>query len=198
MSRRDLDFLLYEWLAVETLFARERYADHDRDTADALLDLAEELATGRFAGHNRAADLEEPTFDGTRVTVHPDVGPALAAFADAGFLAATLDEAVGGHQLPATVASACMAWFQAANAGTAGYALLTQAAANLLAAHGTPEQVEHWLRPMLEGRFHARWRSRSPTPARTSPTSPRGRNRRTTAATGSSARRCGSPAATTS
>jgi alkylation response protein AidB-like acyl-CoA dehydrogenase len=129
MSRRDLDFLLYEWLGTEALFERTRFAEHDRDTAAALLDLAEELATELFATHNRAADLQEPTFDGTTVTVHPDVAPALAALADAGFLAAPLDASVGGHQLPVTVANACMAWFEAANAGTSAYALLTLAAA---------------------------------------------------------------------
>lgn len=32
--------------------------------------------------------------------------------------------------------------------------MLTTANANLLLAHGSPEQVDTWVRPMLEGRFH--------------------------------------------
>jgi butyryl-CoA dehydrogenase len=32
LSRRDLDFLLYEWLDVELLTKRERFADHSRET----------------------------------------------------------------------------------------------------------------------------------------------------------------------
>ncbi len=45
MSRRDLEFLLYEWLDAEALTTRARYAEHDRDTFDAVLDLSEQIAT---------------------------------------------------------------------------------------------------------------------------------------------------------
>lgn len=50
--------------------------------------------------------------------------------------------------------TACSAWFAAANISTFAYAMLTTANANLLLAHGSPEQVDTWVRPMLEGRFH--------------------------------------------
>jgi butyryl-CoA dehydrogenase len=153
MSRRDLDFLLHEWLDTGALLQRDRFAEHSRETVDAILDLAELVATADFAPHNRAADLAEPRFDGTTVHVLPGVGPALRAFADAGFLVATADASAGGAQLPISVFSACMAWFQAANAATSGYPLLTMAAANLIRAHGTPEQVLRFADPMAEGRF---------------------------------------------
>ena len=152
MSRRDLEFLLHEWLGTEELLARPRYADHSRDTLDAVLDLAEQVATTQFSPHNRRSDLNEPTYDGATVTVIPEVGVALQAFADAGFLAAS----VGGPDLsplPACVFAACMSWFQAANAGTSAYALLTMAAANLLRTHGSADQVERYAVPMTEGRW---------------------------------------------
>jgi butyryl-CoA dehydrogenase len=153
LSRRDLDFLLHEWLDVAALTQRPRYAAHDRGTFDAVLDLAEQVATRDFAPHNRRNDDEEPTFDGTRVHLHEEIGKALRAFADAGFIGAGMPEEVGGMQLPATVAQAAIAWFQAANVGSSAYAFLTVANANLLLAHGTPEQVDTYVRPMLEGRY---------------------------------------------
>lgn len=153
MSRRDLEFLLFEWLDTETLFERERYAEHSRDVVEDLLGLAERVATDHFAPHNRAADLAEPRFDGERVELVPEVEPALRAFADAGFLAAPLSEEAGGLQLPSSVFGACMAWFHAANVGTAGYALLTMANANLLTVHATPELVSRFVEPMTTGRF---------------------------------------------
>jgi len=79
MSRRDLDFLLHEWLDVSSLFTHEQYAQHDRHTVDGMLDLAELVAGRRFAPHNRRSDVEEPTFDGTTVAIHEEVAPALAA-----------------------------------------------------------------------------------------------------------------------
>ena len=153
MSRRDLEFLLFEWLDTERLFERERYAEHSRDVVEDLLGLAERIATDHFAPHNRAADLAEPRFDGERVELVPEVEPALRAFADAGFLAAPLSEEAGGLQLPSSVFGACMAWFHAANVGTAGYALLTLANANLLTVHATPELVGRFVEPMTTGRF---------------------------------------------
>src|SRR5690606_25214197 len=54
---------------------------------------------------------------------------------------------------PWCVTQACFALFQAANISTAAYPFLTIAAANLLQAHGSQEQIALYLRPMLEGRF---------------------------------------------
>ena len=153
LSARDLQFLLFEWLDVEQLGSRPRFAEHDRETYDALLALCEELATEHFAPHYRKSDTEEPVFDGEKVRLIPEIATALETFARADLLGLTLDQESGGHQIPQVVASACMAWFTAANIGTAAYSFLTMANAGLLMAHGTPEQVERFARPMLEGRF---------------------------------------------
>ena len=145
--------MLFEWLDVEKLSDRPRFAEHDRESYDALLALCEQLATDHFATHYRKSDTEEPAFDGEKVRLIPEIGAALEAFAKADLLTLTLDEELGGLQVPHVVASACMAWFTAANIGTAAYSFLTVANAGLLLAHGTPEQVERFVQPMLEGRF---------------------------------------------
>ncbi len=153
LSNRDIAFLLYEWLDVEALTGRERYAEHSRDTFDAVLDLSQAIATDHFAPHNKKADANEPRFDGTSVELIPEVADALAVFAKSGLFASAMDKSVGGMQLPHTVANAAFSWFQAANVGTSSYPFLTIANANLLMAHGTPEQVETYVGPMIEGRY---------------------------------------------
>lgn len=153
LSRRDLEFLLYEWLDVESLTRRARYAEHSRETFDAVLDLSEQLATKYFATHNKLNDTREPTFDGDKVTLIPEVGQALGAFAEAGMVGATMDAELGGAQLPAAVAQAGFAWFHAANPGTSAYPLLTIGNANLLIAHGSEDLVRRFVPPMLEGRY---------------------------------------------
>ncbi|KRE93514.1 acyl-CoA dehydrogenase [Nocardioides sp. Soil774] len=153
LSARDLEFLLFEWLHVEDLSARPRFAEHDRESYDALLGLCEELATEHFATHYRKSDTEEPVFDGEKVRLIPEIEAALQKFARADLMGLTIDEEHGGLQVPHVVAAACMAWFTAANMGTAAYSFLTVANAGLLLAHGTEEQVERYVRPMLEGRF---------------------------------------------
>ena len=154
LSRRDLDFLLHEWLGVESLTSRERFAEHSRETFDAVLDLSERVATERFAPHNKKADANEPVLADGHVRLVPEVKEALDAFAATGLIASAMDAGVGGMQLPACVAAASFMWFHAANVGTSAYPFLTMANANLLLAHGTREQVETYVLPMLEGRWH--------------------------------------------
>ena len=153
VSRSDLDFLLYDWLRVDELTKRDRFAEHSRETFDAVLELCEQLATRYFANHNKKSDANEPTFDGQHVTVIPEVKEAIEAAAQADIIAMTMDQRRGGAQLPATVAQAAFAWFAAANVSTAGYLMLTMANANLLATFGTDEQIETFVQPMLAGRF---------------------------------------------
>jgi butyryl-CoA dehydrogenase len=138
---------------VESLTKRERHAEHSRETFDAVLDLAEQIATEHFATHNHKSDSEEPRFDGERVHLIPEIKAALDVFAEAGLLAGTLDAELGGLQLPTVVGNAVFGYFQAANVGTSSYPFLSIANANLLMAHGTAEQVDTYVRPMLEGRY---------------------------------------------
>ncbi|HEU0101637.1 MAG TPA: acyl-CoA dehydrogenase [Mycobacteriales bacterium] len=153
LSRRDLEFLLYEWLDVELLTKRERFAEHSRETFDAVLDLAEQVATEQFATHNKKNDQSEPHVVDGKVVLIPEVARALAVFAETGLIASSMDETIGGMQLPGVVSGACFAYFQAANVGSSSYPFLTIGNANLLLEHGTPEQVQTYVLPMVEGRF---------------------------------------------
>ncbi|WP_041842695.1 acyl-CoA dehydrogenase [Actinoplanes friuliensis] len=153
LSQRDLEFLLYEWLDVEALTSRPRFAEHSRETFDAFLQVSAQIAEREFATHNRRNDAEEPRFDGERVHLIPEVKAALTTFNASGLLAGSLDEEVGGMQLPHVVHRACFAWFQAANIATSAYPLLTMANAHLLLTHAAQEHIDRFVGPMLEGRF---------------------------------------------
>ncbi|BBH18646.1 acyl-CoA dehydrogenase [Nocardioides baekrokdamisoli] len=153
VSARNLDFLLNEWLKVEALTDRERFQDFSKADFDGLLELCEQVATDHFATHFRKSDEQEPTFDGTRVTLIPEIGEALKVFAEMDGFALQADHEFGGMQLPSTVGTAAATWFTAANIGTACYSFLTQANASLLAAHGDDHIKDTFVRPMLQGRW---------------------------------------------
>lgn len=154
LSRRDLQFLLYEWLDTERLTDRPKFADQSRDTYDDILELAERVATDRFAPHNAKADANEPYVghDG-KVVLIPEVAEALKVFGESGLLAASMDEEVGGMSLPYSITSAIFSWLHASNVGTAAYPMLTAGATNLLIANGSQEQIDTWVEPLIEGRF---------------------------------------------
>ena len=157
LSQRDLDFLLYEWLNVESLTARTRYADHSRETFDAAIETSRQIATDLFAPHNRKSDANEPLLvtdaGGERVQLIPEIKTAVDAFCAAGLIAAGQDFELGGMQLPCVIEKTCMAWFMGANVATSAYPFLTTANANLLLAHGSKEQIDTYARPLLAGRF---------------------------------------------
>jgi alkylation response protein AidB-like acyl-CoA dehydrogenase len=151
--RRDLDFLLYEWLGIETLFERPAFADHSRETVDAMLNLAEELAAAHFLPHYKQADQREPYVDGEGVHILPAIREALARYAELGFFSAGFAPEVEGMGLPYLACSAAFAIFAAANASTVAYAMLTVANARLIAAFGTSAQIDAFARPQIAGRW---------------------------------------------
>ena len=137
-----------------TLTKRDHFAEHSRDTFDAVLDLSEDIATKCFAPHNKKGDQNEPSVgaDG-KVVLIDEIKDALDTFSEAGLIAGPFDEAIGGMQLPMVLAQAAHTFFRAANPSTFSYAFLTVGNANLLAEYGTEEQIDTWVRPMLEGRY---------------------------------------------
>ncbi|WP_404935405.1 acyl-CoA dehydrogenase [Mitsuaria sp. TWR114] len=151
--RQTLDFLLYRWLKVDRLSARERFSEHSRETFDAVLDTCEKIAREKFAPFNRLADTEEPRFDGERVHLPAATHEALAAYVGSGMLAAAQDYEHGGMQLPCVVEMAANCFFSKASVAMGGYAMLTNGNANLLMAHGTPAQREVFAMNEFSGRW---------------------------------------------
>lgn len=151
--RATLDFLLHDWLEVDALTRRPRFADHSRETFAAVLDTCERIAREQFAPANRIADQQEPRLDGERVWLPESTRAALAAYAGSGMLAAAQDAAIGGLQLPCVVEMAGNALFHQASIALSAYALLTVGNANLLMAHGSPRQREVFARAEFSGRW---------------------------------------------
>ena len=153
LSERELDFMLYEFLDAESLTQRERYAEHNRETYNAAIQTAKTVAEKHFLPIRQKVDSNEPTFDGQKVQMIPEIKTALTAVVEAGLGASTADFEEGGMQLPPIVASAAGAFLSAAGSTTIGYLGLTTANANLIQAHGTEEQQRQWVEPMRSGRF---------------------------------------------
>jgi len=150
---RDLRFLVEEVLDLPSLLAAPRYSSHDMDTVHSTLELARQLARDVFLPAASVLDASEPALVDGRVQLDPVAKEALDAYFEAGFQTASFDEEHGGMQLPYLVTMAINVFFGAANTPLLVYPSLSTAAANLLAAHGTADQREEWMIPMIEGRF---------------------------------------------
>ena len=129
--RPTIDFLLYDWLNAETLDQRSRFADHSRETFDAVLDTCERIAREKYAPFNRLVDTQEPHFDGEKVILPQATHDAHKAFVESGLLSASQDYDIGGMQLPYTVEAAANAFFAMASVSI-GSNMLTKGNAGLL------------------------------------------------------------------
>ena len=151
--RQTADLLLYDWLKVESLQTRPRFADHSRETFDSVMDTCERIAREKFAPFNRLSDTEEPWFDGDKVHLPEASHAAAKAYAESGMLAAAQDHEIGGMQLPCVVEMAANSFFSKAGIGIGGGGMLTSGNANLLMAHGTPLQQSVFAHNEFSGRF---------------------------------------------
>ncbi|MDP3136548.1 MAG: acyl-CoA dehydrogenase family protein, partial [Burkholderiaceae bacterium] len=150
--RPTLDFLLYDWLDAGALGARARYADHSRETFDAVLETCERIAREKYAPFNRLVDTQEPRFDGERVILPQATHDAHEAYVASGMLAAAQDYEHGGMQLPYTIEAAANAFFAMASISISA-SLLTKGNANLLMVHGSPVQRSVFALNEFAGRF---------------------------------------------
>ena len=152
LSRRDLDFLLHEWLDVQSLCDRARFASLRRDHFDAVLAQAAQLARGCLAPANRQLDEHEPRLTTEDVWTPPLLSEVMAAVRDAGLLAVSQDRAVGGMQLPVLIEKAVTAWLFAGSAAATAYLYPSQAGSRLLQRHAGRALASAWLPLLLKGR----------------------------------------------
>jgi butyryl-CoA dehydrogenase len=155
--RATLDFLLNQWLDAPALAGRARFADHSRETFDAVLDTCERIAREKYAPFNRLVDTQEPRCEvqaggNLRVILPQATHEAHQAYAESGMLSAAQDYEMGGMQLPYLIEAAANSFFACASIGI-GSGMLTTGNANLLMVHGTPVQKEVFARHEFSGRW---------------------------------------------
>ncbi|MDQ7048262.1 MAG: acyl-CoA dehydrogenase [Enterobacterales bacterium] len=153
INNRDLRFQLYEVCDAEALIGTEKFADHSKQTFDAVLETAEKIAGKYFANHNSKADQNEPQFIDGKVQMIAEVKQAFDVHREAGLIAAGMDYDYGGMQLPFLITLASSGYFMSANPSTTGYSFLTTGAANLINAFASDEQKNLFIKKMASGKF---------------------------------------------
>ena len=152
-SSRNLRFLLYEVLDVESLTQHEYYADHDRETFDLTLEAASRMASDMLHPYLGEIDREPPEYSNGSVSVHSSVRGFLRACGEGGWVCATSSYDVGGQQLPVSIAAAVRFIFAAANYSMSVYPMLTSSAGRLIESFGDAFLAETYLPKMYSGEW---------------------------------------------
>jgi len=153
VSKRNLDFLLYEVHGVERLSQLPYFEDHTRETYNLVMDTALKLARNLMYPYLREMDEKAPVLEDGQVKVHPMVKTMMKEWGEGGWISSAMPYEVGGQQLPVTVHAACNYVFAAANFSATGYPGLTTGAAHLILSYGTNELTETYIPRMLAGEW---------------------------------------------
>jgi alkylation response protein AidB-like acyl-CoA dehydrogenase len=153
LSDRDVHFQLHELADVAALTQLPAFADHGRETFDLYVHSARSLARGALFPAYRPMDEAPPKFSGGRISVHPAMRALWPRMCELGVLNASRPYAVGGQQLPRSVAIVAEAYLMAANLAVYGYAGLTAGAAHLIEAFGDEFLKDNFMRRMYSGEW---------------------------------------------
>ncbi len=153
VSRRNLEFLLYEVNRMEQLSALPYFADHTRETYDLVIDTALKLARNLIYPYLREMDEKAPFLENGEVKVHPAVRTMMKEWGEGGWISSSMPYEVGGQQLPITLHMLCNYIFAAANFAATGFPGLTTGAAHLILSYASDELKQTYVPQMLAGEW---------------------------------------------
>ncbi len=153
VSRRNIEFVMYEMLGVDSLTRYPYFKDHSRETFDMVMDTAMKLGEEMLFPVFAEMDRKQPEFADGVVKVHPAVKAFLKASGEGGWINALFPYEEGGQQLPFSVFTACSFIFAAANYSLSVYPGLTAGAAHLIESFGTREMKDTYFKKMFSGEW---------------------------------------------
>jgi alkylation response protein AidB-like acyl-CoA dehydrogenase len=148
---RDIAFAL-ETVGHPALLARA-FPDLDGDTVAAVLEAAGSFAEAELAPLNRRGDQEGARYENGRVTAAPGFAEAYKAFAAGGWNSLSADPEFGGQGLSKALELSVFEMVHAANMAFGLCPMLTQAAIEALAQHGTDRQKQLVLPKLVSGEW---------------------------------------------
>jgi butyryl-CoA dehydrogenase len=153
VSKRNLEFLLYEVFDLLSLTKHAYYREHDRQMFTMVLETSLKMAEETFLPILAEMDRQPPELAGGTVKVHPAVRKILRDLGEGGWIGSIHSEAVGGFQLPLMLDNACSFVFSAANYSAIVYPGLSKGAAGLIINFGSQELIEAYVPKLLSGEW---------------------------------------------
>ncbi len=153
-SLRDMRFLMHEVFDFASHYASLGLdGAPDRALLDSIIDEASRFTEGELEPLNRVGDEEGCRFDDGVVTTPPGFKAAYEQYVAGGWAALSGDPAYGGQGLPASISLFLEELMCSANMAWTMYPGLSRGAIHALEAHGSPEQKDRFLKPLLSGEW---------------------------------------------
>jgi alkylation response protein AidB-like acyl-CoA dehydrogenase len=151
----DIHFALENLVDLAALSKLPAFAHADPETVYGLLDEFGRFVSDVLAPIDRAGDTEGARYDpkSGEVATAPGWADAYRRYVDSGWGSVPFDPDHGGGGFPWLTAIAMQEILTAGNMAWSLCPLLTQGAIDMLMHHGSEEQQERYLRPMVSGEW---------------------------------------------
>ena len=153
VSERNLRFMLYEVLDVESISRYPYFEEHNREIFDMVLETAMKIGKDLLQPELQEMDKNPPELIDGKIKVHPAVKIFMQECGEGGWIAANAPFELDGQQLPLMISSACRFIFSAANYSASVYPLLTTGAAHLIESFGSQELIDTYIPGMFSGEW---------------------------------------------
>ena len=155
VDTRDVKFVVFELLEIEKLAKYSQFAEFDRDTYDATIDLAEQISVEVIYPTAEEGDKVGVKWDPTTKAVKiPDIfKPALDQYYQAGFMGLSDDPHHNGMGMPFLMTAVGTEYVCAANYPLGMYPGLSHGAMELYYEFGTPEQQKLYGDKIMTGEW---------------------------------------------
>jgi alkylation response protein AidB-like acyl-CoA dehydrogenase len=155
VDSRDVRFVLFEVLEADKLSKYEKFSGFDKDTYEATLELAEQLAVEQVYPANAEADKTGAKYDPKtkKVTIPEGYKAAMNLYRESGFSGLGNNPEWGGTGMPEVVCRATMDYFSAAAVAFITYDTLKGGASRLIENFGSNELKKTYLEKMVSGQW---------------------------------------------
>ncbi len=152
-DRRDIQFVLYEQLCIESLTKDSKYSDLNRKTFDLVISEAKALAIKELLPASIEGDVQGCSFENGKVTVPAVFHSVYKLIVEGEWIALSDDLDVGGQGMPQIIKMVVDELFQGANTCLALSMGLTHGAGKLIEIYGTEEQKKLYLKKVYSGEW---------------------------------------------
>jgi len=150
---RDLSFLLFEQFHIEELLGKEPFPNWGKDEVIAVLEEAYGWVQKHMGPYNASGDDEGCRLENGQVRVPAGFRETWKALFEAGWRTLAVEEKHGGQAGPLTLAMMVEEFMCGSNTSFNMYPALTQGAAEVIVAFGTPEQQATYVPNLFNGKW---------------------------------------------
>lgn len=152
---KDMKFVMFELLQAEQTYQQLGFENTDREILDAVLEEAAKFSELVLSPLNNNGDMQGCSFnkDTGKVSTPDGFKQAYQQFVEAGWSGLTASEALGGQNMPESLACVFKEMIDGANLSWGNYPLLSHGAVEALKHYGDAWQQEIFLKAITEGRW---------------------------------------------